>query len=82
MSYVDLNPILAGLAKTLEESDFTSIQECIAAYTKQRNLRKAKQVAKQQPTKLHPFKRGREKDNVKCIDFEQNDYLWLVYSTR
>jgi hypothetical protein len=78
MSYVDLNPIRGGLAKTPEESDFTSIQERIEAYTKQRNLRKIKQGAKQQPTKLHPIKRGREKGNVKCIDFELNDYLRLV----
>jgi REP element-mobilizing transposase RayT len=27
MSYVDLNPVRAGLAKTLEEADFTSIRE-------------------------------------------------------
>ena len=30
MSYVDLNPIRAGIAKSLEESDFTSIQQRLA----------------------------------------------------
>jgi REP element-mobilizing transposase RayT len=36
MSYVDLNPIRAGLAKTPERSDFTSIQERIQAYVSQK----------------------------------------------
>jgi REP element-mobilizing transposase RayT len=78
MSYVDLNPIRAGLAKTLEQSDFTSIQERIEAYAKHQSGRKAKQVPKQQPTKLYPFKRVREKEPDKRIDFELNDYLRLV----
>jgi REP element-mobilizing transposase RayT len=34
MSYVNLNPIRAGLAETPERSDFTSIQERIKAYAK------------------------------------------------
>lgn len=33
MAYVDLNPIRAGIASTLEESDFTSIQERLRAHT-------------------------------------------------
>jgi REP element-mobilizing transposase RayT len=78
MSYVDLNPIRAGLAKTPEDSDFTSIQERIAAYTKHQNRGKAKQAPKQQPTKLYPFKKPREKDRAKRIDFELDDYLRLV----
>jgi hypothetical protein len=31
---VDLNPLRAGIAATLEESDFTSIQERIRAWQK------------------------------------------------
>ena len=33
MAYVDLNPIRAGLSGTTEESDFTSVQERIAAFS-------------------------------------------------
>jgi hypothetical protein len=78
MSYVDLNPIRAGLAKTPEDSDFTSIQERIEAYAKRQNTSKAKQVSKQQQTKLHPFKRVGEEDAEKFIDFELSEYLRLV----
>ena len=51
MAYVDLNPVRAGLAKTLEESDFTSVQERLQDLArKRRNHRK--QTA---PDALVPF---------------------------
>jgi len=37
MAYVDLNPIRAGLSETLEESEFTSIQERIRWYLESRD---------------------------------------------
>ncbi len=36
-AYVDLNPIRAGIAKTPEQSDYTSIQDRIKSYKKQLN---------------------------------------------
>ncbi|MET0071327.1 MAG: alpha-amylase family glycosyl hydrolase [Candidatus Thiodiazotropha sp.] len=78
MSYVDLNPIRAGLAKSPERSDFTSIQERIEAYIEKQNRRKAKKTQKQQSTKLHPLKRSSEMETAKHIPFELNDYLRLV----
>jgi hypothetical protein len=43
-----------------------------------KNASNAKHGAKQQDTKLHPIKRPREKNSVKCIDFILHDYLRLV----
>jgi REP element-mobilizing transposase RayT len=78
MSYVDLNPIRAGLAQTPESSDFTSIQERIQDYAKQVKSNKAKQGKSNQATKLHPFKRPGGKASAQAMDFELNDYLRLV----
>ncbi|MET0068497.1 MAG: alpha-amylase family glycosyl hydrolase [Candidatus Thiodiazotropha sp.] len=78
MSYVDLNPIRAGLALTPEHSDFTSIQEHIEAYTKRQKSSKVKQVPTIQPIKLYPFKKTRGSDSSSSIGFELNDYLRLV----
>jgi len=65
MAYVDLNPVRADMAKTPEQSDYTSIQERI-----QKEMRK-------QPCKLLPFQdKSSDKDAV--IPFEHNAYLDLV----
>ena len=51
MAYVDLNPVRAGMVRTLEESDFTSIQERLEDLArKRRNHRR--QTA---PSALVPF---------------------------
>ncbi len=42
MSYVDLNPVRAGLCNSLEESDFTSIQQRLRNYEKDKHLSKPK----------------------------------------
>lgn len=65
MAYVDLNPIRADMAKTPEQSDFTSMQERI-----QSALRK-------QPNALLPFV-NHAKNKETAIPFEHNDYLELV----
>ncbi|HIQ14291.1 MAG TPA: hypothetical protein EYH38_01800 [Leucothrix sp.] len=65
MAYVDLNPIRADMAKTPEESDYTSIQERI------------QKVMKKQSCALLPFHNKTDKKD-KSIPFEENDYIALV----
>ncbi len=83
MMYVDLNPVRSGIAKGLEDSDFTSIQERIKAFAK------AKKTSKQnkslstsqpqcQPKTLLPFTTNQE-DNG--IHFSLIDYLALAECT-
>ena len=68
MAYVDLNPIRADMAKTPEQSDYTSIQERIQKVMQKKNC------------SLLPFvntvKTKREKGTA--IPFELNDYISLV----
>ena len=66
MAYVDLNPIRADMAKTPEQSDYTSIQERL-----QRAMRK------KQSCTLLPFQ-NKTDNKDKAIPFEQNDYFTLV----
>jgi hypothetical protein len=84
MAYVDLNPIRANIADTLEGSDFTSIQERIAhfkAFTKytvtaNKPLKQKESIQhKSQPAKLKPFGGNHIKNT---IPFALLDYIELV----
>lgn len=68
MVYVDLNPIRAGIAKSLESSAHTSIKQRIKALLKN-----------EQPKRLRPFKD--KKANEHTLDFALTDYLALVEMT-
>ncbi|WP_028114866.1 transposase [Ferrimonas kyonanensis] len=68
MAYVDLNPIRAGMAKTPEKSDFTSIQMRIRAALKGK-----------QPERLKPF--SSNDLGTHSLPCHLNDYLELVEFT-
>lgn len=68
MAYVDLNPVRAGIAKTPEDSEFTSIQKRIRA------LKKPKST----PKLLKPFNQVHRDDAHQTIPFVLHDYLELV----
>jgi len=44
MAYVDLNPVRAGMEKSLPESDFTSIQQRLFDYSKRKSVKSASEV--------------------------------------
>jgi REP element-mobilizing transposase RayT len=73
MAYVDLNPIRAGIAKTPEDSEFTSIYERIKAM--KQTTSKSRSVNTAIP--LHPFHVPHQKDEL-SIPFQLTDYLELV----
>ncbi|SMA50637.1 transposase [Parendozoicomonas haliclonae] len=66
MAYVDLNPVRAGIAKTPETSDFTSIQERIEIYHE----------SQEQPEHLKPLQLSNTKTGK--IPFALSDYFQLV----
>ncbi|MEX0965047.1 MAG: transposase, partial [Pseudohongiellaceae bacterium] len=71
MVYVDLNPIRAKLCKTLEESEFTSIQERLKEFGK-----KAKQA---EQNWLQPMATENVIDDGKSVlPIRQTDYFALV----
>lgn len=76
MMYVDLNPVRAGMAKNLKDSDFTSIQARILSYKQdlKANTKRNKSLPKQ-PTKLLPF--GSSKQPL-AIPFTLYDYFELA----
>ena len=82
MAYVDLNPIRAGIAKHLQDSDFTSIQERLAHFKAQQQAEKTQTKkhpdAKQQhtqPPKLKPFGSNHQ---TGTLPFNLLDYMELV----
>jgi REP element-mobilizing transposase RayT len=77
MSYVDLNPVRAGITHTPEDSDFTSIQQRIRQHTKQTANPKVG-FAETKSIPLMPLvKQGRDK-HKNAIGFALLDYLELV----
>ncbi|OUL58667.1 hypothetical protein B1199_06100 [Pseudoalteromonas ulvae] len=72
--YVDLNPIRAKMAKNLQDSDFTSIQERIHHYKSHTSSEKTKHTS-QQPKQLMAL--GSNKHN-QTIPFKLLDYLELA----
>jgi REP element-mobilizing transposase RayT len=78
MAYVDLNPIRAGIAKNVQESDFTSIQERFIqynAYTRGKNNPHKEYTTPAQPNALLPF--SGVYDSY-ALPFSHRDYFELV----
>ncbi|WP_444931805.1 transposase [Microbulbifer sp. SSSA002] len=67
MAYVDLNPIRADMAKTPEDSDYTSIQQRIRAA-----------VSSEQPKGLLPFVGDERLNMPKGLPFQLDRYLELA----
>ncbi len=76
MAYVDLNPIRAGLAPTLVDSDFTSAQQWLFELAKHRSL-PSDGTTDQKPALL-PFAGALRQDAPNVLPFNLQDYLDLV----
>jgi REP element-mobilizing transposase RayT len=74
MSYVDLNPVRAGLAATPEDSAFTSIQQRIAAFVA---CAPAAEATPERP-RLVPLGRSGADPHPNSLNFTTEDYLELV----
>lgn len=86
MMYVDLNPIRAGIADSLQSSDFTSIQERISALKQVNNIiispQAPVQSAKNKPQTINKslakFDAATHSSQQTGIPFHFADYLELI----
>ena len=76
MSYVDLNPVRAGIADTPERSDFTSIQQRLHELAKDRANQEKADTSPRVP--LMPLVKPRQDRHQNAIGFTLRDYLELV----
>lgn len=78
MAYVDLNPVRAGLAANLMDSEFTSIQERLLELSSSTPRRGRRRFT----SWLLPFSRGQEpREHISGICFGCREYLDLVEQT-
>ena len=75
LAYVDLNPVRAGIAKTPEESDYTSIAD--RSVSIQQNAHGGNKAPKQ-PDHLLSFVGNPRADTPKGLPFRLADYLELL----
>ena len=76
MAYVDLNPVRAGLAESLADSDFTSIQQRLLQLAK----REAPTAAIRMP-ELLPFAQTIHSQMSDALPYNLQDYIDLVDTT-
>jgi hypothetical protein len=74
MAYVDLNPVRAGMAQTLEQSEHTSIKARIHEFKNNPE----RTAADNTPRGLLPFAGNPRQDKHKGLPFRLEDYLELV----
>jgi hypothetical protein len=78
MAYVDLNPVRAGIAKNVKDSDFTSIQERLIqfnAYQRGKEKPNKDYTTPAQPNTLLPFSGVFDSH---ALPFSYRDYFELV----